>query len=526
MPNTEVYRFGSFRLLPGRRELLLGGELVPLGSRAFDLLMALVKRRGQLATKDELMAEVWPATIVDESNLPVQISTLRKALGGEADSSRYLQTVPGRGYCFVAPVEHDKDDVPLTTAVALGDIDVAAPALPHKPSIAVLPFTNISGDPEQEYFADGVAEDIITALARFPSLFVIARNSSFTYKGRAVGVKQVGRELGVRYILEGSVRKAASRVRISGQLVRAEDGSHIWAERFDGELSDIFALQDEMTSSVVGAVVPSLQGAEIERARRKPPDNLDAYDLYLRALPEFYACTQERTDRALLLLDQALERDPNFIAAVILVENCWSLKANQGWLPGPQTQSEVMRYARRAVQIDKDNAEALATLARRVSGIERNYQEAASLAERAVALNPNSAFAWRQAGWAFIYAARPAMALEYLQRAVRLSPLDVRAEDSWAGIALALIQLERDEDAVAAARRATQGYPNSATGWRALCAALALAGQVSEARTTMQRLLLVDPSCTVATMTARQGYCDTAKTRYFDGLRQAGLAEI
>ena len=526
MRDTEGFRFGPFHLVPGRRELLLNGAPVQVGTRAFDLLLALVKRKGELATKDQLMAEVWPGTIVEENNLQVQMSALRKVLGGEASTSRCLQTVPGRGYRFVGAVQAD---VP---AAAGGDGPAAKvydgeepPALPDKPSIAVLPFTNMSDDRDQEYFADGICEDIITALARFPSLFVIARNSSFTYKARTVDVKQIGRELGVRYVLEGSVRKAGKHLRLTGQLVQADNGMHVWAERYDGDLNDIFALQDEMTASVVGAVVPSLQNAEIERARRKPAGSLDAYDLHLRALPKFYAQDRESNRQALQLAEQALRLDPNFVAALILAENCWSLMANQGWLPAPQTQPEVMRYARRAVQIDKDNAEALATLARRTAGIERDYEEAVSLAERAVALNPNSAFAWRQSGYALVYCGRPEPALAFLQRAIRLSPRDPRAEDCWTGIALALIQLERDTEAAAAARKAVQANPNSASTWRAFAAALALTGHLDEARTAMRRLLAIDPTCSLTVMAVRQGYTDKAKARYFDGMRRAGLPD-
>ncbi len=524
MRDTEGFRFGPFRLVPGRRELLLNGAPVQVGTRAFDLLLALVKRKGELATKDQLMAEVWPGTIVEENNLQVQMSALRKVLGGEASTSRCLQTVPGRGYRFVGAVQAD-----VPTAAG-GDSPAAEvydreepPALPDKPSIAVLPFTNMSDDRDQEYFADGISEDIITALARFPSLFVIARNSSFTYKARTLDVKQIGRELGVRYVLEGSVRKAGKHVRITGQLVQADNGMHVWAERYDGDLSDIFALQDEMTASVVGAVVPSLQNAEIERARRKPAGSLDAYDLQLRALPKFYDQDRESNRQALQLVEQALTLDPKLLAAVLLAENCWSLNAAQGWLPAEVAHPEAMRYARRAVQIDKDDAEAVATLARRIAAIERDYQEATSLAERAASLNPNSAIAWRQGGYALVYCGRPEPALQYLQRALRLSPRDPRAEDCWAGITLALMQLARDEEAVATGRKAVQGNPNSASAWRAFAAALALAGQQDAARIAMQRMLAIDPTCTLQSMAARFGYTEEARARYFDGMRQAGL---
>jgi adenylate cyclase len=280
-----------------------------------------------------------------------------------------------------------------------------------------------------------------------------------------------------------------------------------------------------MTASMVGAVVPSLQNAEIERARRKPPGSLDAYDLYLRALPAFYAFTQESNQQALKLAEQALALDPNFVAAVILAENCWSLQAAQGWVPAHEAHPEVMKYARRATQIDKDSAEALATLARRTAAIERNHEEAISLAEKAVALNLNSAIAWRQSGYTLVYCGEPEKALMHLQRAVRLSPRDPRAEDAWTGITLALIQLERDKDAVAAGRSAVHGNPNSASAWRAFAAALALAGQTDEARTALQRMLAIDLTCTATGMKARYGYTDKAAERYFGGMRKAGLPE-
>jgi TolB-like protein/tetratricopeptide (TPR) repeat protein len=520
--DPETFVFGPFRLLVDRRELLSHEGPVRMGSRAFDLLLALVRRQGQVATKDELLAEVWPDTVVEENTLQVQISALRKVFGEEADGTRYLVTIPGRGYRFVVPVGLERAIMPPTTLSPEAETKLT---LPDKPSIAVLPFTNMSGDPEQDYFADGIAEEIITALARFPSLFVIARNSSFTYKAKATDVKQIGGELGVRYVLEGSVRKAGSRVRLTGQLIQAESGVHLWADHYDRDLSDIFALQDEMAASIVGVIVPSMQQAEIERIRSKPPDSLDAYDLYLRALPAFYACTRGSNERALQFVELALELDPNYLAATILAENCWSLFAAQGWIPAEQAHLNVIKYARRAGQIDKDNAEALATLARRVCAIERNYEEAVSLAQRAVTLNPNSAVAWRESGYALIYCARAEAALEHLQRAIRLSPRDPRAEDCWAGIALALIQLNRDSEAISAGRNAVQANPNSATAWRAFSAALALDGQIEEARTGAKRLMTIDPNCTLASMMVRYGYTEAARARYFAGLQTAGIPE-
>jgi adenylate cyclase len=521
MLDPETIAFGPFHLLVGLRLLLANGEPIQLGSRAIDLLLALLRRRGQVITKDELMAEAWPGTVVEENSLHVQISALRKALEKYGRGGRYILTIPGRGYRFVAPISeptgHQERALPSAPT---------APLLPtEKPSIAVLPFTNISGDPEQDYFADGIVEDIITTLTRFPSLFVVSRNSAFTYKGRPADIKQVGRELGVRYVLEGSIRKGGNRVRISSQLIRTDSDAHVWADAYDRELSDIFALQDEITASVVGAILPSLQQAEIERARIKPPESLDAYDLYLRALPLFYKFTRDDNARALDLISRSLVLDPNFVSAVTLAENCWALQYSQGWSSTEQAHLECMRYARLGVQLDKNNVEALGSLARRTAGIERDYEEAVSLAEKAITLNPNSAVAWRQAGYVFVYCGESERALTCLERAIQLSPRDPRADDAWSGITLALIQLERDKGAVAAGRKAVQGNPNSASAWRAFAAALALAGDSGGPSAAMRRLLEIDTACTVSGMKSRYGYTEEAGKRYFIGLRQAGLPE-
>lgn len=520
MPSTletgATFAFGPFWVSAERREVLCSGVPVQLGSRAFDLLVALLRREGQLVTKDELMAEVWPDTVVEENNLKVQISALRKVLEQKGVSERCLVTIPGRGYRFTASV----------TRGHTGFADAGAPLpLPNKPSIAVLPFTNMSGDSGQEYFADGVVEDITTALTRFPSLFVIARNSSFTYKGRAVDIKQVGRELGVRYVLEGSVRRVKNRVRITGQLVETEMGAHLWAERYDRDLGDIFALQDEMTTSIVGALVPSLQRAEIERAQRTAPSSFDAYDLYLRALAGYYLLTREGNDNALHLLEQALLLDSKLVAAIILVEGCWGIRFAQGWSPPAEAHAQSMRYARLAVQLDPDNADALATLARRLASIEGDHDQAVALAERAVARNPNSAYAWRQSARAFVFAGLPEKALSHYESAMRLNPRDPRVEEAWSGIALALIQLQRDNEAIVAARSALRTAPNSAPAWRALTAALALTGQLDEARACIHRLQEIDPTCSVTNIASRFAFTPKARARYFKGLRKAGMAE-
>src|SRR4029077_9509290 len=276
----DAVSFGPFRLYPAQRLLKRREDPVKLGARAFDILLALVERAGEVVAHKELIAKVWPNVIVEEISLRVQITSLRKALDGEQSSEYYITNVKGRGYCFSAPVSYERSAPDVKSPLD------APLSLPDKPSIAVLPFQNLSSDPEQEFFADGVVEEIITALSRFKALFVIARNSSFTYKGRAVEVKQVGRELGVRYVLEGSVRKAADRVRITGQLVDSATGAHLWGDRFERDLTDIFALQDEVTVAVVTAIQPKLFQAEIAMTTRRRPENLTAYDFYLRAMPQ------------------------------------------------------------------------------------------------------------------------------------------------------------------------------------------------------------------------------------------------
>jgi TolB-like protein len=523
MAIEEAFEFGPFRLLAERGELLVRGRPVQLGPRAFDLLTVLVRRPGDLLTKDELLAEVWPGTVVEENNLHVQASAVRKALAEGDVNGRYMMTVPGRGYRFVAPV----------TRVArnggshhLSDKIEPASALPGKPSIVVLPFNNLSADPEQEYFADGIVEDITTALSRFSSLFVIARNSAFTYKGRPVDVKQVGRELGVRYGLEGSVRKSQGRVRITGQLIDAEHGTHIWAERYDGDLGDIFALQDRITASVVGALLPKLETAEIERARRKQTESLDAYDLYLRALAAFYSWTREGNDQALALLERSLELDPRFAAAAVIADNCWAARYAQGWSPIDKAIAESTRYATLAVQLDPDNAEALSVLARRTPSIKQDSEETIALAERSVSANPNSAFAWRCTGYALMFIGEAERAVEHFQRTLRLSPRDPRAYDAVTGLAFALVQLGRDAEAIGLFRQAIHQNSGFAPAWRGLTSALAMAGQSDESRHALAKTMELDPNFSLQSITKRLGFSDRVrKGRLFEGWRRAGVKQ-
>ena len=403
----------------------------------------------------------------------------------------------------------------------------APPPLSEKPSIAVLPFQNLSGDLDQEYFADGMVEDIITALSRIRWLFVIARNSSFIYKGRAVDVKQVGRELGVRYVLEGSVRKAANRVRITAQLINASTGSHIWADHFDGGLDDIFDLQDQVTASVVGAIAPRLEQAEIERARHKPTENLDAYDYYLRGMASFYRWTNEANEEALKLFYRAIERDPDFALANALAAWCYVRRVGCGWTNDRvQDVAEGLRLARRAVKLDKDDAIALARGGHALGFLGDDLEGGIECIDRALVLNPNLAIAWYLSGWLRIYRGEPEVAIEHLAHAMRLSPLDPTLFNMQAGMGIAHFLAGRLDDASSWAEKASRDQTDYAVAPAIAAASHALAGRLEKARQAMERLRQNFPTVRVSNLRdwlpIRQ---PEHFTRWADGLRKAGLPE-
>jgi TolB-like protein/class 3 adenylate cyclase len=401
-------------------------------------------------------------------------------------------------------------------------------ALPDKPSIAVLPFTNMSGDPEQDYFADGMVDDIITALSHFKALFVIARNSSFTYKGRAVDVKQVGRELGVRYVLEGSVRKAANRVRITGQLVDTATGAHLWAERFDGGLGDIFDLQDQVAESVVGAIAPAVEKAEIERAKRKPTESLDAYALYLRGLARFYQFAGRQANaEALRLFNSAIELDPDFASAYGRAASCYGIAKINGWFSDTANEiAEVTRLARRAVELGKDDAFALAAGGFALAFIVRDLGVGAALIDRALVLNSNSAVAWFYGGWVKTFLGEPETAIERFARAMRLSPLDPRLTGMRNGTAFAHFLLGRYDEAVSWAAMALQDNPDYQAGLRIAAASNAMAGRPEQAHKAVARLRHLNPALRVSTLKDLLGpWRAEDLSRYEEGLRRAGLPE-
>jgi TolB-like protein/Tfp pilus assembly protein PilF len=516
--NAEPANFGRFRLDVDRRELFRDGTPVQLGSRALDILCVLASANGEVVGKDELMRRVWPDVVVEEGNIQVHVSALRKALEDGKNAQTYVVTVPGRGYRLVG----------LQTVSSVGGSNHAGRTLtvPDKPSIAVLPFTNLSGDPEQEYFADGMVEEITTALSRIRWLFVIARNSSFIYKGRAVDVKQVGRELGVRYVLEGGVRKAANRVRITAQLIDVSSGAHLWADRFDGSLEDIFDLQDQVSASVVGAIARELEQAEIERAKRKPTESLDAYDYFLRGMANTHQMTREAYGEALRLFNKAIGLDPSFASAHGGAAYCYSLAKSIGWRTNREEIAEAARLARRAVELGKEDAVALAIGGIALAYVVGDVEDGGAAIDRALMLNPNLAAAWHFSGWVRVYLGEPDAAIEHLTHAMRLSPLDPYAVGMNTAMAFAHFFAGRYDEAWSWADRAARGEPRFVPAVRIAAASSALAGRLEDAQNCVTRLRQVDP-------TFRVSHVETASTlrrlenrmRFAEGLRIAGLPE-
>jgi TolB-like protein len=521
------YLFEEYAFDTDRRELHRGADVVPLAPQVFDLLDYLIRSRERVVSKDELINAIWNGRSVSDAALTTRLNVARTAIGDSGEQQRLIKTLPRKGFRFVGPVREAQG--PTGAATADNPIEPPRPALtlPDKPSIAILPFTNLSSDPEQDYFADGMVEEIITVLSHFRQLFVIARNSSFTYKGRAVDVKQIGRELGVRYVLEGSVRKAANRVRITGQLVDTATGAHLWAERFDGGLSDIFDLQDQVTESVVGAIAPAVEKAEIERAKRKPTESLDAYALYLRGLARLYQFTDRQANEEALRFNTAIELDPDFASAYGRAASCHAYSKTNGWISGTANEiAEVARLAQRAVELGKDDAIVLTASAWALAYFVHDLEAGASLIDRALVLNSNLAEAWFRGGWMKNWLGEPEPAIERFARAMRLSPLDPWVTGMRNGTANAYFFLGRYDEAASWAAMALQDRPDHQPGLRIAAASNAMAGRPEQAHKAMARLRQLNPALRVSTLKDLVGpWRAEDLSRYEEGLRRAGLPE-
>jgi TolB-like protein/tetratricopeptide (TPR) repeat protein len=507
-----LYLFEDFVLDSDQRELRRGSTVVPIAPMAFDLLEFLIRSRERVLTKDDLIASIWNGRIVSESALSSCVNAARSAIDDTGDGQRLIRTLPRKGMRFVGTVR-EQPRPPL--------------AFPDRPSIAVLPFTNMSDDPQQEYFADGMVEEIITALSRLRWLFVIARNSSFTYKGRAVDVKQVGRELGVRYVLEGSVRKATNRVRITGQLIDTTTGAHIWADRFDGAIEDIFDLQDQVTSSVVGAIAPKVEQVEIQRAKRKPTENLDAYDYYLQGRERVYPAAKVVSDEALQLFHKAVELDPAFASAYGMAAWCYAWRMLNGWmLDRAKEVAETARLARQAVELGKDDAIALTMGGFALALVVHEVEDGAAFIDRALILNPNLAAGWHLSAWVNVYLGKPEVTIERSTRAIRLSPLDRVAFLAYTQMAAGHFWAGRYDEASSWAEKGLREQANWAGAARVAAASYALAGRLDQAQKAMARLREIDPTLRVSDLSHMFPFRRPEDlARYEGGLRKAGLPE-
>ena len=517
------YLFEEYAFDTDRRELHRGADVVPVAPQVFDLLDFLIRNRERVVSKDDLINAIWNGRAVSDAALTTRLNVARSAIGDSGEEQRLIKTLPRKGIRFVGPVLEAQG--PACATVTDNRLEPPKPALtlPDKPSIAILPFTNLSSDPDQDYFADGIVDDITTALSRFKLLFVIARNSSFTYKGRAVDIKQVGRELGVRYILEGSVRKAAGKVRITGQLIDATSGMHLWADRFEGDLSDTFALQDRMTESVVSAIAPKMFQTEIDLAVRRS-NNLSAYDLCLQASSHSRSWTRDGLAEALRLASRALEIDPRCGFAATLAGDCHLKNVHQGWAADPKSEiAEGLRLLRLALSIDAKDYVALGFLGRETALLFGDFDTAREMVDRAVALNPNSFSARVQRGWTYQTAGQPEEAIRSFERAVRLSPFDPFLFATFTGMSAAFIRLGRFDEAVAAAKKADRENQTFVMTYLCLAAALAHLGREAEARETVVRLLEFKPNFRISKWMANSGRWQAQM--FIEGLRKAGFSE-
>lgn len=516
--SERTLTFGRYRLEP-LGGLMSGGRNVHLTPKALAVLSFIAERPGEIVTKDQLFSAVWPEVNVGDAALVTCVQELRRALKDDARRPRYIETLHRRGYRFVGKMAV----APPTAAV---ESNGHALALPNRPSIAVLPFANMSEDPDHEHFADGISEDLITDLSRIHWLFVIARNSTFVYKNRAIDLKQVARELGVRYVLEGSVRRAGKRIRISAQLVDAVTGGHHWAERYDRELGDIFAVQDEITRSVVAAIEPRLLAAEGIRTLSRSPDDLGAWERVARAENDVWRLTRADYTKAIKGLEQTVEIYPEYAPARSRLAFCLLFSAHMGWIDREHGLLTGRRHANRAIELDDCDSWGQTAIGY-LAMMERRTEESIAAFRRAVELNPNSAKAHADLGRGLAFAGHDREAIAQVEDAIRLSPLDPDMALFLGAIAVAHYGAGRYADALRYSEELLRLRPGFQGAQRLRCASLAQAGRIDEARSFLAMVRREQPQLSTDWIRASVPYqTPELMERFVEGMRKAGLNDL
>jgi TolB-like protein len=510
------FLFSDHTLDTNTRELRRGGTAISVPPQVFDLLTYLVQNRERVVSKEDLLAALWGGRTVADSTLATHINTARKAIGDSGEEQRLIRTIARKGVRFIGEVRFPGCEPAPAAATRM--------ALPSsdRPAIGVLPFVNMSGEAQQEYFSDGISEDIITALSKLRWFFVIARNSTFTYKGKAVHVKQIAKELGVGYVVEGSVRKEGGRVRITAQLIDATTGSHIWADRYDRDLADVFSVQDEITDAVVAAIEPKLYAAESFRARRKPPDNLDAWDLVMRALWYFWRVTREDNVEAQRLLEQAIAIDPNYAQALAVLSVSHMFGTQMGWEVAATAAPIAERAAMAAVRADSEDPWGYLALGC-VYPYRGRMADSLEAFTTALRLNPNFAAALGFYGLVLSWNGRAQEGGEAANRAIRLSPLDPLCPTYYGVVAYAAYVARDYAEAIALSQHAIRQRSDFVGGHRVLVAAAGMAGDAALARTALQGLRRAQPNVSLAWIASNLPLRGKELEHFLEGLRRAGM---
>ncbi|MGC2316448.1 MAG: winged helix-turn-helix domain-containing tetratricopeptide repeat protein [Bradyrhizobium sp.] len=519
------FTFENHALDIERRELFRGGERIAVEPQVFDLLVYLVQNRDHVVSREDLIASVWGGRSVSDSTLTSRINSARMAIGDSGRNQKLIRTIPRKGLRFVGivnqpsngpqPVDPPAEEIRPEPRLAL--------PLPDRPAIAVLPFNNMSGEQEQEYFSDGISEDLITGLSKLRWFFVIARNSTFTYKGKAVHLKQVAEELGVGYVVEGSVRKSGDRVRITAQLNDVSTGSHIWAERYDRDLADVFAVQDEITEAIVAAIEPQIYVAENFRARRKPPGSLDAWDLVMRALSHYWRVTRQDNMVAQALLEKAIAIDPNYGHALSVFATSHMFSVHLGWADIATSAPIAERAALAAIQADGDDPWAHNALGS-VYFSTRRLDDSLAEFELALQLNPNFSLAQGYYSLALSYSGRWQEAYDAAQRAIRLSPRDPSSAIYHGVAAYAQFVGRNYRRAIDLAREAIRQRGDLTGAYRVLTVAASMAGQTEVAAAALQELRRTQPNISLAWIANQLPWKLAAdREHYLEAFRRAGL---